>query len=223
MPSLCGCGKDNSYDHALSCPLGGYTSMRHNALRDTEAAIMREVCRDVKIEPGLLPVENPAILKPGTNITKGARLDISGMGVWNSFERSYCDVRVTHHGAQSHMHKSLAQLHAENEREKNTLYADRIKQIEKSVFHALIFNTYGGMGKDCEAFNRRLAQLISEKRKVSFGSVMTHIRTRLRFALLRSVVTALRGVRGRKSGSGMKDLSNVNFDFVPEGEMYESF
>ena len=21
MPSLCGCGKDNSYDHALSCPL----------------------------------------------------------------------------------------------------------------------------------------------------------------------------------------------------------
>ena len=50
-----------------------------------------------------------------------------------------------------------------------------------------------------------------------------NIRTRLRFALLRSVVTALRGVRGRKSGSGMKDLSNVNFDFVPEGEMYESF
>ena len=65
------------------------------------------------------------------------------MGVWNSFERSYCDVRVTHHGAQSHMHKSLAQLHAKNEREKNTLYADRIKQVEKSVFHALIFNTYG--------------------------------------------------------------------------------
>ena len=145
------------------------------------------------------------------------------MGVWNSFERSYCDVRVTHHGAQSHMHKSLAQLHAENEREKNTLYADRIKQVEKSVFHALIFNTCGDMGRNCEAFNRRLAQLVCEKRKMSFGSVMTHIRTRLRFALLRSVVTALRGVRGRKSGSGMKDLSNVNFDFVPEGEMYESF
>ena len=55
------------------------------------------------------------------------------------------------------------------------------------------------------------------------GNVMTHIRTRSRFALLRSVVTALRGVRGRKSGSGMKDLSNVNFDSVPEGELYESY
>ena len=52
MPSLCGCGKDNSYNHdnhTLSCPLGGYTSMGHNALRDTEAAIMREVCRDVNV------------------------------------------------------------------------------------------------------------------------------------------------------------------------------
>ena len=78
---------------------------------------------------------------------------------------------------------------------------------------------YGGMGIDCEAFNRRWAQLVSDKRKVSFGSVMTHIRTRSRFALLRSVVTALRWVRGRRSGSGMKDLSNVNFDFVPEGEL----
>ena len=82
------------------------------------------------------------------------------------------------------MHNSLAQLHAENEREKNTLFADRIKQIEKIVLHALIFITYGGMGRDSEAFNRRLAKLVSEKRKVSFGSVTTHIRTRLRFALL---------------------------------------
>ena len=39
----------------------------------------------------------------------------------------------------------------------------------------------------------------------------------LRFALLRSIATTLRGVRGRKSGSGMKDLAHVNFDFVPEG------
>ena len=64
---------------------------------------------------------------------------------------------------------------------------------------------------------------IKAKQPVSFGSVMTHIRTWLRFALLRSVVTALRGVRGRKSGSGMKDLANINFDFVPEGELYDSY
>ena len=30
--------------------------MRHNALRDLEAELMEEVCRDVKIEPELLPL-----------------------------------------------------------------------------------------------------------------------------------------------------------------------
>ena len=44
----------------LPTVLGGSTSMRHNALRDTEAVIMREVYRDVKIEPE----ENPAVLRP---------------------------------------------------------------------------------------------------------------------------------------------------------------
>ena len=50
----------------------------------------------------------------------------------------------------------------------------RVGQTERSVFHALIFNTYSGMGRDCEAFNRtrRLSlELMSEKRKVSFGSL----------------------------------------------------
>ena len=79
------------------------------------------------------------------------------------------------------------------------------------MFHALIFNTFGGMGRDWGETVRKVY------------TVLFLIRTRLRFALLRSVVTALRGVRGKKSGSGMKDLANVNFDFVPEGELYESY
>jgi len=30
--------------------------MRHNSVRDSEAQIMREVCRDVQTEPTLLPI-----------------------------------------------------------------------------------------------------------------------------------------------------------------------
>ena len=47
MPRICGCGAQNSMDHLLICQLGGYVAMRHNALRDCEAKIMREVCKDV--------------------------------------------------------------------------------------------------------------------------------------------------------------------------------
>jgi len=44
--------------HNLICKLGGYTSVRHNSVRDSEAQIMREVCRDVQTEPTLLTSTN---------------------------------------------------------------------------------------------------------------------------------------------------------------------
>ena len=50
-PAYCQCGKKNDIDHTLSCPNGGYTIMRHNGIRDLEGELMKEVCRDVKIEP----------------------------------------------------------------------------------------------------------------------------------------------------------------------------
>jgi len=56
IPTYCACGETNSVDHSLICKLGGYNSMRHNLVRDSEAQIMREVCRDVQIEPTLLPI-----------------------------------------------------------------------------------------------------------------------------------------------------------------------
>ena len=37
----------NSVDHSLICKLGGYTSMRHNSGRNSEAQIMGKACRDV--------------------------------------------------------------------------------------------------------------------------------------------------------------------------------
>ena len=61
IPTYCACGETNSVDHSLICKLGGCTSMRHNSVRDSEAQIMREVCRDGSGTPGLprLPFELP--------------------------------------------------------------------------------------------------------------------------------------------------------------------
>ena len=56
MPNFCACGLKNDMDHILTCKRGEYVYMRHNAIRDTEAKIMREVCSDIKIEPNMLPV-----------------------------------------------------------------------------------------------------------------------------------------------------------------------
>ena len=50
-PAYCACGSKNSVDHTLNCKRGGYVDMRHNNIRDFEATLLQEVCRDVKIEP----------------------------------------------------------------------------------------------------------------------------------------------------------------------------
>ena len=56
MSMYCGCGKRNSIDHALICAKGGYVIMRHNEVRDLSAELLRHVCRDVNIEPQLIPL-----------------------------------------------------------------------------------------------------------------------------------------------------------------------
>ena len=37
IPSTCTCGKSFTVEHALSCPLGGFPSIRHNEIRDLTA------------------------------------------------------------------------------------------------------------------------------------------------------------------------------------------
>ena len=77
-PSYCQCGQKNNLDHTLSCPKGGYHIMRHNGIRDLEGELMREVCRDVKIEPELLPIGEQDM---SGNVAGKTRLDVSGVGV----------------------------------------------------------------------------------------------------------------------------------------------
>ena len=35
VPSNCSCGRQFSVDHALSCMMGGFPSIRHNDVRDS--------------------------------------------------------------------------------------------------------------------------------------------------------------------------------------------
>ena len=88
-PLYCGCGAKNSVDHTLICQKGGYVALRHNALRDLNADLQGEVCKDVVIEPKLLPLENEVI--EGTNAERAAP-DISSRGVWSTFELTFFNV-----------------------------------------------------------------------------------------------------------------------------------
>ena len=58
-------------------------------------------------EPGLLETE-----------AGNDRRDVSARGLWSKYERTFFDVKVMHHTADSNMQKSLPAFYAKGEAEK---------------------------------------------------------------------------------------------------------
>ena len=219
-PRVCACGTENSHYHALDCKLGGYVSMRHNSVRDTIAFFMKESnCKDVKVEPGLAPV-NASLYSSSTITQSDARLDISAIGVYSPFERSFFEIRVTHPNCASNEYKHLNQIYQEHEKARRSAYEERVLQAEKGSFVSLIYTTSGGMGPSCKILLKRLVEKLSFLKKERTGIVMNHLRTRVRFAILRSTLIALRGNRG-KINSDYISLEDVSLDILPNTRNYE--
>ena len=65
--------------------------------------------------------------------------------------------------------------------------------MEKATFTPAVFLTSGGMSNECKQFVIKLADLIARKRKERYCDMIRHARTRIRFAMLRTTLIALRG------------------------------
>ena len=215
IPHFCACGKKNDINHCLTCKKGGYTIMRHNHIRDAEAKIMREICYDVKVEPMLTPLGTGDQMKKGTNVADQARADISARSVWSPSDLTFVDVRVTHPNAPSNRNKSLEQIYKENEEEKKRMYNDRIMNIERGTFTPLIFLTSGGMSKECRQFNNKLAEKLARKKDERYADVVRHIRTKLRFAMLKATLISIRGYRG-KPEKKEASIMDISFNLIPQ-------
>jgi len=162
--------------------------MKHNSVRDSETQIMREVCRDVQTEPTLLPI-NENDYQRKVNTADNARLDISARGLWNSCEKTFLDIRITYPTSQSYSGKSLAEVYLQHEKEKDK-YNQRVIDMEKCSFNPLSSQQLLGMALECNRVNKRLAEKIAEKCRepLNNASVIMYIRTKLRFALLNTLI-----------------------------------
>ena len=114
----------------------------------------------------------------------------------------------------SYINRDISKLYKEHEREKKQAYNERVIQVEKGSFTPIVFSTSGGMGVEAELFHKRLALLISMKRNEEYSHVLNYIRTRLCFCLLDSILTGLRGVRGKAMKERITPISNLSFNLI---------
>ena len=153
VPTHCTCGQSFSIQHMLSCPKGGYPSIRHNELRDFTASLLTETCHSVAIEPPLLPVTSEILNGASSNKQEGARLDIVANGFWGSrYERAFFDVRVFNPYAPSNRHSTLAVSYRQHESLKKRHYEQRVREVEHASFTPLVFSSTGGLGPAATTF-----------------------------------------------------------------------
>ena len=130
FPVFCACGKENSIDHCLTCKKGGFVHLRHDAVRDSFAEIMRSVGKDVKTEPHLLPVTGEP-LPAGTNIKDGAQADVSALSIWTSLCKAFFDIRVFNPLASTNWEMDIVDMYKHHEdAKKNTGGKENVYSID---------------------------------------------------------------------------------------------
>ena len=117
-----------------------------------------------------------------------------------------------HPNSPSYVNKPIEDVYASHEQEKKRNYSERVLQVERGTFTPIVGSTFGGWGKEADKHHKRIATLIAIKKNEEYSDVISYIRTRLRFSLLKSILTAVCGVRGK---SRIADpISSISFNLI---------
>ena len=195
MPSVCACGKANGVEHALNCCKGGHVIRRHNEIRDATASLLGEVTHNIETEPSLQPLTGEVLQGRCANTEDAARVDVKCTEFWNTHQDAFLDVRVFNPLVPCNRNKQIKAAYQQHEREKRRVYDQRIREVERGTFTPLVFSATGGMGPSASIFFQKLAAMIAAKRGHTYQKVITWIRQRLTFSLLRSAISAIRATR----------------------------
>ena len=107
-------------------------------------------------------------------------------------------------------------MYISHEKSKKTEYNARVIEVEKASFTPLVFSTSGGMGDEATRFYKRLANKISWKNGQKYSDVITFIRRRLRFDLLKTCLISIRGYRGKPAGKP-DEMDGLDLHLRPQG------
>ena len=170
-------------------------AQRHDGVRNLLTSLLSKVCKNVQVEPHLQPLDNEVMNLRSATTSSDPRLDVKASGFWSRGETAFFDVKVTHVNSKTNQEKPTAAIFKEQESEKKRKYQQRVREVKMGSFTPLIFGTNGGMGEECKMFTKHLAEKLAEKDVEGYPFVISCLRTRVSYEILKSVNSNIRGSR----------------------------
>ena len=145
-------------EQVLSCPRGGFPSIRHNEVRDTIRGWLSEVCSD------MMSVSNCIFSLSLARCSMALQQTPMMVPGWTSqltgfWEASLRDVRVFNPHAPINKQHSLSSTYKKHERIKIRAYEQHIHEIERGPFTPLVMSLTGGSSNATNVFFKRLASI----------------------------------------------------------------
>ena len=160
------------------------------------------VC-DEPIIPQIQSLESasPAAPKVTGRETGELRGDIAAYSFWTRGTTAIFDVRVTDMDCNSNITKTSQQVFHQQEKEKKKKYS---KACEEAHLHftPLVFSVDGLEGPECKAAMKHLASKLAAKWNRQYSQIVSFVRSRLAFTLVRAASRCLRGTRTPKQRVG---------------------
>ena len=191
LPAKCPCGSQFTITHAMNCHRGGFINSRHDAIRNFEGRMLKQVCSDVEIEPMLQPIVN-TVFHRSANISNEARLDLRAKSFWRQGQNAFFDVRITNADCNSQQDKDISSILKKHEQEKKRAYNSRIMEIDQGTFTPLIYTVKGATGSECQIFHKNMAEKISIKSNERYEDVSRFIRVKLSSLVLKAALQCIR-------------------------------
>jgi hypothetical protein len=197
-----GCQEKNSRDHALRCKKGGLITRRHNEVCRAAGEIIGLLHRGVEYEP----VIREADVQTGE---KALVADIKIRGLWRRQRDALLDIRVTDTDAPSYLKRPVCKILEAEETQKNTKY-HKAAEERKTDFAPIVISTDGAWAAQSKEVFKRVASGLAQKWEKTYGEVISWVRVRMQFAVIRATSMCIRGARTRVRCLGTEDGEDIS-------------
>ena len=122
------------FSMSFFCKKRGFVSSRHNHIRNIMSILLKEVCKDVRVELQLQQLTGE-YLQHSTTAGNEVRLDISICGFWKAGQIAFLDVRVSNPNVKWYANIELAKSYEVNEKEKKKYITNIFFRSSMEVSH----------------------------------------------------------------------------------------